>query len=581
MQLSVQDAEAAGSDAIAGARVFERKLAFARAVRARGLPLTLNVVLHRRNLGARAASSIALARELGADRLELANAQYHGWALANRAALLPTRDALDAAARAVAEARARVAAARDPVRAARLLRASGRSPAWAAGGGSTLVVTPDGRVLPCHGAAELPLEFWYVRERSLRECWGDAPGMNAYRGEAWMREPCRSCPERARDFGGCRCQAFALAGDAAADRPGVRALAAPRGARRGARRERRRARRRPSRGGARIERGRARTIRGVGADPRRHLACLLGEAVRYDGGHKRDRYLTDVLGRYVEWVPVCPEVEVGHGHAARDDPARARRAERVRLVDAEGGRDWTRAMRRCAARRVARARGAGPLRLRAEEGLAELRHGARQGVPGRRRHAGADAARALRRGAACARFPLLPVEEEGRLHDARLRENLIERVFAYRRLRTLFAGRAGPAASSSPSTPRTSSSSSRTPPTRLPRARPARRRREGRTRAELRARYEAAFMAALAVPATPRRHANVLQHALGYLRGTLDARRRARALGGIEDYARGLVPLVVPLTLLRHHVRRARRRLPAGQIYLDPHPKELMLRNQV
>ncbi len=81
------------------------------------------------------------------------------------------------------------------------------------------MVAPDGRVLPCHGAAELPLEFWSLRERSLRECWEDAPGMNAYRGEAWMREPCRSCDRREIDFGGCRCQAMALAGDAGAADP--------------------------------------------------------------------------------------------------------------------------------------------------------------------------------------------------------------------------------------------------------------------------------------------------------------------------------------------------------------------------
>jgi pyrroloquinoline quinone biosynthesis protein E len=86
-------------------------------------------------------------------------------------------------------------------------------------GRKSLVVTPSGRVLPCHGATELPLDFWSLAERSLRECWEDAPGMNAYRGEGWMREPCRSCPERTRDFGGCRCQAFALLGDAAATDP--------------------------------------------------------------------------------------------------------------------------------------------------------------------------------------------------------------------------------------------------------------------------------------------------------------------------------------------------------------------------
>jgi pyrroloquinoline quinone biosynthesis protein E len=217
VQVSVQDAEAEPSDAIAGTASFERKLALARAVRARGLPLTLNVVLHRRNL-ARTRELVALARALDADRLELANAQYQGWALVNRAGLLPEREQLDAAARVVAEERAR--APRPEILFVLPDYFRDRPKPCMGGWGRThCVVTPDGRALPCHGAAALPLEFWSVREKSLAECWGDAPGMNAYRGEAWLPEPCRSCPEKARDFGGCRCQAFALLGDAAATDP--------------------------------------------------------------------------------------------------------------------------------------------------------------------------------------------------------------------------------------------------------------------------------------------------------------------------------------------------------------------------
>jgi PqqA peptide cyclase len=217
VQLSVQDAAAAGSDAIAGAPVFAKKLAFARAVRARGLPLTLNVVLHRHNL-ASVPALCALARELGARRIELANAQYHGWALRNRAALLPTADALREAARAVEAERARSPGLEIVFVLADYFAARPK-PCMGGWARQAMVVAPDGRVLPCHGAAELPLEFWSAAERSLRECWESAPGMAAYRGEAWMREPCRSCPERARDFGGCRCQAFALAGDAAETDP--------------------------------------------------------------------------------------------------------------------------------------------------------------------------------------------------------------------------------------------------------------------------------------------------------------------------------------------------------------------------
>jgi pyrroloquinoline quinone biosynthesis protein E len=218
VQLSIQDAEAAPSDRIAGTACFERKLAFAREVRARGLPLTLNVVLHRENL-ARVDALVALGRDLGAGRVELAHAQSHGWALRNRAALLPTEAQVRAAAGAVERAR-REPGAPEIVLVLPDYFAGRPKPCMGGWGRKNVVIAPDGRVLPCHGAAELPdLEFWRVPARELRACWEDAPGMNAYRGEGWMREPCRSCPERARDFGGCRCQAHALLGDAAATDP--------------------------------------------------------------------------------------------------------------------------------------------------------------------------------------------------------------------------------------------------------------------------------------------------------------------------------------------------------------------------
>jgi pyrroloquinoline quinone biosynthesis protein E len=218
VQLSIQDADAAASDAIAGVKAFDAKLAFAEAARRHGLPLTLNVVLHRHNLH-RVAELVALASQLGAERLELANAQYHGWALRNRDALMPSREQVQAAG-------AEVARLRPDHPGLEILfvlpdHFRGRpKPCMGGWGRKSLVVTPDGDVLPCHGAAQLPgLEFWRVPERSLADCWADAPGMNAYRGDAWMPEPCRSCDEREKDFGGCRCQAFALLGDAAATDP--------------------------------------------------------------------------------------------------------------------------------------------------------------------------------------------------------------------------------------------------------------------------------------------------------------------------------------------------------------------------
>ena len=218
VQLSFQDAQAEPGDRIAGARVHAKKLAFAEAVRAEDLPLTLNVVLHRHNLE-RVGDLIALARRLGAERLELANAQYDGMASVNRAALLPTRAQLDAAAEVVARA---TAEAKKPEILWVLPDYWRDRPKPCMGGWArrTLVLAPDGVALPCHAAAGLPgLEFWRFPQRTLAECWRDAPGMNAFRGEDWMREPCRTCPERARDFGGCRCQAFRLAGDAALTDP--------------------------------------------------------------------------------------------------------------------------------------------------------------------------------------------------------------------------------------------------------------------------------------------------------------------------------------------------------------------------
>jgi PqqA peptide cyclase len=214
VQLSIQDATPEASDAIAGTESFARKLAVARAVREAGLALTINVVLHRHNL-ARLGELIALARTLDADRLELAHTQYDGWAWRNRAALLPSREQVERAAELVRAERAR--AARPEILLVLPDWFAGRPKPCMGGWGQRLVVVaPDGLVLPCHAARGLPgLAFWNAAERGLRACWEDAPGMNAFRGEAWMREPCRSCPERARDFGGCRCQAFRLTGDAA------------------------------------------------------------------------------------------------------------------------------------------------------------------------------------------------------------------------------------------------------------------------------------------------------------------------------------------------------------------------------
>ncbi|MEZ4334624.1 MAG: pyrroloquinoline quinone biosynthesis protein PqqE [Myxococcota bacterium] len=215
VQVSLQAVDAELSARLAGTACLEDKLAIARRTVELGLSLTLNCVLHRHNLD-QVARLIDLAIELGADRLELANTQYHNWALRNRAALMPTRAQLDAASDAVQAARSRAEASGLTMLFVRPDYHAGRpKPCMGGWGRLAMVVDPTGLVLPCHEAADLPgLDFWRVPERRLAEAWRDAPGMNAYRGTAWMPEPCRGCPDKERDFGGCRCQAFRLLGDA-------------------------------------------------------------------------------------------------------------------------------------------------------------------------------------------------------------------------------------------------------------------------------------------------------------------------------------------------------------------------------
>jgi pyrroloquinoline quinone biosynthesis protein E len=218
VQLSVQDADEARSDAIAGTKSFAHKRQVAAWGRALGLPLTLNVVLHRANLD-HLPEIVSLAEDWGAERLELANTQYLGWALANRSALLPRREQIDRARAVAAEARARLKG-RMEVLFVLPDYFTGRPKACMDGWARRfIVVGPDGTALPCHAAHTLPLEWWNVRNYPLGAIWRDNPGFNAYRGEDWMPEPCRSCDRRARDFGGCRCQAFALTGDAARTDP--------------------------------------------------------------------------------------------------------------------------------------------------------------------------------------------------------------------------------------------------------------------------------------------------------------------------------------------------------------------------
>ncbi|MGB0921017.1 MAG: pyrroloquinoline quinone biosynthesis protein PqqE [Alphaproteobacteria bacterium] len=220
IQLSIQDVEAGASDHMAGLKgSFEKKHAFAKEVLEIGFAFTVNTVLTRHNVD-RLPQIIQQAVDMGAGRLELAHTQYYGWGLKNRAALMPTRAQVDKAARitdqAITDLKGKLVI--DHVvpdyYAARPKACMG---GWAR---RFFNVTPSGKVLPCHAAETIEhLSFPSVLERSLKEIWHDSPAFNAYRGTDWMPEPCQSCERRDVDFGGCRCQALALAGDAAAVDP--------------------------------------------------------------------------------------------------------------------------------------------------------------------------------------------------------------------------------------------------------------------------------------------------------------------------------------------------------------------------
>jgi uncharacterized protein YbgA (DUF1722 family)/uncharacterized protein YbbK (DUF523 family) len=305
-------------------------------------------------------------------------------------------------------------------------------------------------------------------------------------------------------------------------------------------------------------------------------SCLLGEQVRFDGGHKHDRFLTDRLGRYVEWVPVCPELAVGMG-VPREAVRLEGEVEAPRMVGVRSRHDYTTAMRRFARARV---RQLASLDLHGYVfktgspscGMERVRVYGQGGMPSR-------SGRGLFAAAFMTALPLLPVEEEGRLNDPVLRENFIECVFAYRRWRAL-AGAPGCGALVAFHTTHKFQLLAHSPKHYRALGRLVAAQKNQRA-AALVAEYGVAFMAALAVPATTAKHVNVLQHLAGFCREHLDAADRQELGAVIEDYRRLLVPLVVPLTLLHHHIERHRVTYVLGQTYLNPHPHELMLRNHV
>jgi uncharacterized protein YbgA (DUF1722 family)/uncharacterized protein YbbK (DUF523 family) len=307
-------------------------------------------------------------------------------------------------------------------------------------------------------------------------------------------------------------------------------------------------------------------------------ACLLGDEVRFDGGHKRDRFLADVLGPHVDWIRVCPEVEVGMG-TPRETLRLVRDGDGpVRMMTTRTGVDHTAAMERWSRQRLEELAGEDlsgyVLKKNSPScGMERVKVFGSSGMP-------QPNGRGLYAAALLARFPNLPVEEEGRLFDPVLRENFIERVFAYQRLRGFFLPRwtVGGLVAFHTVHKMTLLSHSTANYRRLGQlvAAAARTPREA-----LRSEYEVQFMSTLRLPATTRRHTNVLMHMAGHLKKALDAASKAELVATIDEYRRGFVPLIVPLTLLRHHVRVHDVAYLSGQTYLEPHPRELMLRNRV
>lgn len=314
-------------------------------------------------------------------------------------------------------------------------------------------------------------------------------------------------------------------------------------------------------------------------------ACLLGEKVRFDGGHKRDAFLSDTLGPFVEWVPVCPEVEIGLG-IPRDTLRLVGEEAAPRLVVQKTGEDLTARLRRYAEERTEALAGLGL------HGYVLKRASPSCGLSRVRVHRDGGRAAAGGRGLFAAtlvsRLPMLPVEEEGRLTEAAIRENFIERVFAAARWQAFLARSPRPRDLVAFHAAHKLALLAHSPAhyARLGRlvAGAGERPHDGQAAARRRPRaaaYGQLFMEALAVRATRARHVNVLQHLAGFFKRQLAAGERAELAEVIEEYRRGLLPLIVPVTLVRHHVRRLEVAYLADQVYLSPHPKELMLRNHV
>lgn len=306
-------------------------------------------------------------------------------------------------------------------------------------------------------------------------------------------------------------------------------------------------------------------------------ACLLGENVRWDGGHKKDRYITDILGAYFSFIPVCPEVEVGMG-VPRESVRLVGRVSSPRMVGNKTGQDWTDRMRKYLAGRVKQLEkysfsgfilkkdspscGMERVRVYQESGM-PLKQG--RGFFGR---------------GLVGHFANLPVEEEGRLNDPALKDNFIVRVFAYSRLQNLFEGKFNRGDIVRFHSVHKHLLLAHSPKhykilgqlvAQIKRYRPE----------NFKEKYIESFMRALSIKSTIRKNVNVMQHIVGFLKPYLDRNARADIIKVIENYRSGLVPLIVPLTLIKHYVKLYDIDYIKDQVYLSPHPEELMLRNHV
>jgi uncharacterized protein YbgA (DUF1722 family)/uncharacterized protein YbbK (DUF523 family) len=305
--------------------------------------------------------------------------------------------------------------------------------------------------------------------------------------------------------------------------------------------------------------------------------CLLGDEVRFDGGHKRDSFLTDVFGRYVEWVPVCPEVEAGLG-----TPREAMRLvgdhQNPRLVTIKSGTDHTRKLETLTKNRIAQLMEldlSGYVFKKGSPscGIERVRLYNEHGIPNR--NGVGLFARAF-----IEQFPLIPVEEEGRLCDPTLRENFIERVFCYRRWQDLVQSGVTMQALVQFHTIHKYLLLAHSPQQYKVIGRLVGQAERHRPK-EFAHRYGELFMSTLAVKTTVRKHVNVLQHILGHFKDRLGTHEKAELAGVIGDYHQELTPLIVPLTLIKHYVQIFDVGYIRDQVYLNPHPKELMLRNHV